>query len=85
MHLNERKCTDVSPKDSVSLRKAEKNKGEKKEPVAFFPQKCESEKPSQSNWCFLCFLLLLLFLPLLLPLPCLFVSASDELIGAGAD
>lgn len=31
------------------------------------------------------FLLLLLFLPLLLPFPCLFVSASDELIGAGAD
>lgn len=28
---------------------------------------------------------LLLFLPLLLPLPCLFVSASDELIGVGAD
>lgn len=81
MHLNERKCTDVSPKDSSSLRRAEKVKGEKK--PTFLPSELQTARNHHNQSSAFYVFLLLVFLPL--PLPCLFVSASDELIGVGVD
>lgn len=80
MHLNERKCIDVSPKDSASLGRAEKVRGKN-------PAFSELQEAITIEMVLLMFFFFFFsfFLLLLLPFPCLFVSASNELIGVGAD